>query len=296
MCLLVVQKPNKKMKNQHIENAWERNSDGGGYSFAVNGKIITKKFMELDDFKTSFNNDWNGNKNSSFLIHFRYATHGLTNIDNVHPFKVNNNLVFGHNGIINCVDDDCTLSDTQVFNNTILKNLKSNFLNSKAIRLLISESIHNSKLAFLDNNGRYTIINSDLGSWNEISKIFKKNKLKYFKKSSTFFRPWGKYINLYSGKGFLVKELTVNPFSSISLQKHIHRSEFWTITNGKPKITINSKKFFKSANAFVHIPKGAIHRIENVFDKPVKIIEIQTGSILKETDIIRYKDVYGRIN
>ncbi len=137
---------------------------------------------------------------------------------------------------------------------------------------------------------------SDLGSWNEISKIFKKNKLKYFKKSSTFFRPWGKYINLYSGKGFLVKELTVNPFSSISLQKHIHRSEFWTITNGKPKITINSKKFFKSANAFVHVPKGAIHRIENVFDKPVKIIEIQTGSILKETDIIRYKDVYGRIN
>ena len=36
-------------------------------------------------------------------------------------------------------------------------------------------------------------------------------------------------------------------------------------------------------------------RIENFFDKPVKIIEIQTGSILRETDIIRYKDVYGRI-
>ena len=117
---------------------------------------------------------------------------------------------------------------------------------------------------------------SDLGSWREISKVFKKNKLKYFKKSNTFFRPWGKYINLYSGKGFLVKELTVNPLSSISLQKHQHRAEHWTIINGKPKITINNKKFFKSLNESVNIPKGSIHRIENIFKEPVKIIEIQT--------------------
>jgi len=25
-------------------------------------------------------------------------------------------------------------------------------------------------------------------------------------------------------------------------------------------------------------------------------MEIQTGAILKETDIIRYKDIYGRVN
>jgi len=30
--------------------------------------------------------------------------------------------------------------------------------------------------------------------------------------------------------------------------------------------------------------------------KPVKIMEVQTGSILKETDIVRYKDIYGRVN
>ncbi len=43
------------------------------------------------------------------------------------------------------------------------------------------------------------------------------------------------------------------------------------------------------------IPQGSIHRIENLFNNPVKIIEIQTGTILKETDIIRYKDIYGRV-
>jgi mannose-1-phosphate guanylyltransferase/mannose-6-phosphate isomerase len=137
---------------------------------------------------------------------------------------------------------------------------------------------------------------SDLGSWKEIANIFKKNKSKYYKKTNVFYRPWGKYTNLYSGKGFLVKELVVNSKSSISLQKHKHRSEYWTVTSGKPKITINKRKFFKKVNETTFIPQGAMHRIENLFKKPVKIMEIQTGPILKETDIVRYKDIYGRAN
>tara|TARA_B100000029_G_scaffold191766_1_gene189756 strand:+ start:224 stop:1429 length:1206 start_codon:yes stop_codon:yes gene_type:complete len=137
---------------------------------------------------------------------------------------------------------------------------------------------------------------SDMGSWKEISNIFKKNKSKYLKKNNVFLRPWGKYTNLFNGKGFLIKELVVNPKSSISLQKHKHRSEHWTITSGRPKITINNKKFFREANETAFIPQGSIHRIENLFKKPVKIIEVQTGTVLKETDIIRFKDIYGRAN
>ena len=137
---------------------------------------------------------------------------------------------------------------------------------------------------------------SDMGSWKEISNIFSKNRFKYFNKKNVFYRPWGKYTNLFSGKEFLIKELVINQRSSISLQKHRHRSEHWTVTSGKPRITINNKKFYKSVNETAFIPKGAIHRIENFFKKPVKIMEVQTGSILKETDIIRYKDIYGRIN
>ena len=137
---------------------------------------------------------------------------------------------------------------------------------------------------------------SDLGSWKEISKIFQKNKSMYYKKKNIFYRPWGKYINLYSGKKFLVKELIVNSQSSISLQKHIHRAEHWTVTSGRPKITINKKKFFKNINETIFVPKGSIHRIENIYNTPVKIIEVQIGSILRETDIIRFQDIYGRVN
>ena len=137
---------------------------------------------------------------------------------------------------------------------------------------------------------------SDLGNWKEILKIYHKNKLKYFNKKNVYYRPWGRYVNLFEGKNFLIKELTVNSKSSISLQKHHYRSEHWMITQGKPKITLNKKKFFKKENDSVFIPLGTVHRIENLYKKPVKIMEAQTGSILKETDIVRYKDIYGRVN
>jgi len=136
---------------------------------------------------------------------------------------------------------------------------------------------------------------SDLGSWREISKIYQKDKAKYFKKKNVYYRPWGRYVNLFEGRDFLIKELTVNSKSSISLQKHNHRSEHWMVTQGKPRITINKKKFFKKPNESVFIPTGAVHRIENFFKKPIKIIEVQTGPILKETDIVRFQDIYGRI-
>ena len=136
---------------------------------------------------------------------------------------------------------------------------------------------------------------SDLGSWREISKIYKKNKAKYFKKKNVYYRPWGRYVNLFEGKNFLVKELVVNSKSSISLQKHFHRSEHWMVTHGRPLITINKQKFIRKVDDSVFIPRGAVHRIENKFKQPVKIIEVQTGPILKETDIVRYQDIYGRI-
>ena len=172
------------------------------------------------------------------------------------------------------------------------------YLNKKSFKKIQAKSFDYAILEKSKNiNGiKLNIPWTDLGSWKEISNIFKNNRSKYFKKNNVFYRPWGKYINLFSGKNFLVKELVVNSKSSISLQKHKHRSEHWTITSGKPEITINKRKFFKNVNETVFIPQGAIHRIENPSKKPVKIMEIQTGAILKETDIIRYKDIYGRVN
>ena len=58
---------------------------------------------------------------------------------------------------------------------------------------------------------------------------------------------------------------------------------------------MNRKKFYLKTNETIFIPAKSIHRIENPYKKPVKIIEAQLGSILKETDIVRYQDIYGRV-
>ena len=137
---------------------------------------------------------------------------------------------------------------------------------------------------------------SDLGSWKEILLMFNKNKKIYLKKKNIFDRPWGNYTNLYSGNNFLIKELNVKSKGVLSLQKHLHRSEHWVVTQGVPKITLNKKSFSKKPNETIFIPRGAIHRIQNPNKKTVKIMEVQLGSILKETDIIRYEDIYGRVN
>ena len=126
--------------------------------------------------------------------------------------------------------------------------------------------------------------------------MFKKNKKKYFKKKNIFYRPWGSYTNLYNGNNFLIKELNVKSKGVLSLQKHFHRSEHWLITQGVPKITLNKKSFSKKLNETIFIPKGAIHRVQNPYKQTVKIMEVQLGSILKETDIVRYEDIYGRVN
>ena len=137
---------------------------------------------------------------------------------------------------------------------------------------------------------------SDLGSWKEILKMYNKNKNKYYNKKNVYNRPWGRYTNLFEGKEFLIKELLVKSKGILSLQKHHHRVEHWLITQGNPKITLNKNVFIKKPNDYIFIPLQAKHRIQNSGKKPVKIMEAQIGSILKESDIVRYKDIYGRIN
>ena len=200
---------------------------------------------------------------------------------------VNNFKKFQNKTYKSCLD---AISKAKYRNNTYYLNKKS-FVKSveKSFDYAILEKTKKINAIKLD------IQWSDLGNWREISQIYNKSKSKYFKRKNVYYRPWGRYVNLFEGKNFLVKELTVNSKSSISLQKHRHRSEHWMITQGKPEITINKKKFFKNPEESVFVPTGAIHRIENHFKKPVKIIEVQTGSILKETDIVRFQDIYGRI-
>ena len=249
------------------------------------GYFLTKKIKANINKVTKFIEKPKKNKAKQIIKKKGYWNSGMFFIRK--DSLINNFKKYQPNIYKNCLK---SVSKAKLKNNTYHLN-KASFLKvvEKSFDYAILEKAKEINAIKLD------IPWSDLGSWREISKIYKKNKSKYFKKKNVYYRPWGRYVNLFKGQNFLVKELTVNSRSSISLQKHHHRSEHWMITQGKPKITINRKKFFKKENDSVFIPTGSIHRIENLYKKPVKIIEVQTGPILKESDIIRYKDMYGRI-
>jgi len=112
----------------------------------------------------------------------------------------------------------------------------------------------------------------------------------------TVFRPWGKFTNLEQGKRFKVKSLYVNPGKRLSLQKHLYRSEHWTVVQGNALVQLDEQEFLLAPNESTYIPIGTKHRLSNYGKFPLEIIEVQVGEYLEEDDIIRYEDDYERLS
>ncbi len=110
----------------------------------------------------------------------------------------------------------------------------------------------------------------------------------------TDYRPWGWFEVLIEQKNFKVKRILVYPKAALSLQSHEHRSEHWVVVEGRALISLDSKEFVLSHSQSISIPIGSKHRLTNVEDVPLEIIEIQMGSYLGEDDIVRYEDKYKR--
>ncbi|MGH7120953.1 MAG: mannose-1-phosphate guanylyltransferase/mannose-6-phosphate isomerase [Acetobacteraceae bacterium] len=107
-------------------------------------------------------------------------------------------------------------------------------------------------------------------------------------------RPWGYYESLLLGERFQVKRIVVKPGGILSLQKHFHRAEHWTVVGGSALVTVGDKKQLLAENESIYIPLGAVHRMENPGRIPMTLIEVQSGAYLGEDDIVRLEDSYGR--
>ena len=113
--------------------------------------------------------------------------------------------------------------------------------------------------------------------------------------NSKVFRPWGWFDLIEVGENFKIKRIMVNPGESLSLQSHNQRSEHWVVLKGEATILCNDLNFTLKENESTFIPLQAKHRLSNKNKVPLEIIEIQAGSYLGEDDIVRYDDIYGRI-
>jgi D-beta-D-heptose 7-phosphate kinase/D-beta-D-heptose 1-phosphate adenosyltransferase len=107
-------------------------------------------------------------------------------------------------------------------------------------------------------------------------------------------RAWGYYRVLHEvGVNTKLKELTVNPKTCLSMQRHDKRAEFWFVAEGEAAVyTLDSSSDHDLLGTYlqhqyIFIPTGSWHMLCNETDQPLKLIEIQYGEDCVEEDIER---------
>ena len=107
-------------------------------------------------------------------------------------------------------------------------------------------------------------------------------------------RPWGWYETVSEVAGNKIKRIGVNPGQQLSLQKHHQRAEHWVVTQGTARITLDDQVFDLTKGQHCDIAVGQVHRLANLTQEAVEIVEVQFGAYLGEDDIVRLQDDYGR--
>jgi cytidyltransferase-like protein len=106
-------------------------------------------------------------------------------------------------------------------------------------------------------------------------------------------RAWGYYRVLHEHNGIKVKELTVEPGQSLSMQRHQHRAEYWMVSEGECIVNTQMPSGYRMSPVRLskfqefRIPVSEWHQLTNPFNKPCKIVEIQYGDQCVEEDIER---------
>jgi len=107
-------------------------------------------------------------------------------------------------------------------------------------------------------------------------------------------RPWGAWYAIDRGEGYQVKRIVVTPGRRLSYQTHRRRTEHWIVVAGTATSTVDGETHEVNAGGSVDIGIGVPHRIANLHDEELVIIEVQRGDYLGEDDIVRLEDDYGR--
>ncbi|WP_062261676.1 mannose-1-phosphate guanylyltransferase/mannose-6-phosphate isomerase [Endozoicomonas arenosclerae] len=101
------------------------------------------------------------------------------------------------------------------------------------------------------------------------------------------FRPWGHYKNLSVEDNYCVRKLSILPGASLSEHSHNLRSESWVVLQGQARVRVEGQVHDLGPGESINIKSKLKHRLENVGEGPLEIIETQTGLAISEEDIDR---------
>lgn len=176
MCIALYLPKYVTVDRKTLFNCYESNPDGFGYSyFDMDGKLQIRKFIGQDNIilgieEFLLTRDYF--KSKQFLAHFRIASHGKISKKTCHPFKINDEMVFCHNGILCDFTDklsiDSKISDTMLFNRKVFQKLPHNFMNLPVYKKMLEETIGQfNKMIIMRRDGQHWILNEDVGEWHE---------------------------------------------------------------------------------------------------------------------------------
>ena len=194
---------------------------------------------------------------------------------------------------LECVDEVITFNDDD--NTACL-----------AIGYVLQTKATNWKLIFANGGDRTNTTTPEYETWGnhpDVEFAFgvggedKKNSsswiLEDYKAPKTI-RNWGYYRVLHEVHGpleptMVVKELTVDPGKSLSMQYHNYRNEYWIVSEGIATLKRNDSNdvviMHKHENTTIN--KKEWHQLSNETTDPLRVVEIQYGDICIEEDIIR---------
>src|SRR4051812_24012814 len=104
MCVIVAQpKGTQALSVSSLGKMFDANPDGAGYMFVRDGEVIVRKpYWDVVSLMADYFSDFAAHgKQSPFVLHFRWCTHGELCKGNTHPHVlIPGKVALVHNGIL----------------------------------------------------------------------------------------------------------------------------------------------------------------------------------------------------
>lgn len=236
MCLLIFSPDIKKstISMEDLKRGFEKNDDGAGLAYIKNRRVIIDKgYFKFESFKNAYERIVRSIE-GPLMIHFRMATSGKMDHANSHPMSIfDGTLCMGHNGVFSELSyKDSAISDTVRLAN-LLRDIGWEFPynahQEKMIELICGSY---NKLVFLDNMGRYIIINEAAGTW--------RNETWYSNTMSFGYTPYVSPHNQSHNHGFGSEDWTSRDYDTMTAEEI---AEFISPSDNAPIPTTVNKEF-----------------------------------------------------
>lgn len=147
-----------------IADVYSANPDGLGVMYSDGRKLHVWKVLPESEVEARQFIEALPDSDQMIACHWRMKTHGLIDMENCHPYRVNNDTWLAHNGILhtgNAADPE--KSDTWHFIENYLSTLPTDALHDTKFLALLGEFIKNNRFAIMSADGRLSVVNREQG-------------------------------------------------------------------------------------------------------------------------------------